>query len=321
MKCPKCGFIGSDRVNTCKKCGKDLTGEKQKLGLTFFQVKDFRPRQTQKMKPSPELSTAGSVFEEPLEADQKGQEPPGVLKISTETQSSPMDEPPMEATSEEVENDFDFPQEPADVKPDHQKESSFESLESDFQFQSEKEASSSTLAEATLGSGEMVEDSGQSEEAEDDFDFPEISKSDLPTDTASSGNDDLSMLSELDMESESFDLPTTDDKDDVSSEDGGILSNENALSASEFTSGEDDEKLTADELLPLESEQAEKSETVMLHPEEIEDILQSEISQSDKSSSRTIHEGSKTELLDENEISKLLEELDADTPNSDKNPE
>ena len=34
MKCPKCGFVQSDHLDSCKKCGRDLTPYKEKLGLS-----------------------------------------------------------------------------------------------------------------------------------------------------------------------------------------------------------------------------------------------------------------------------------------------
>lgn len=36
MKCPKCGFVGSDHVSACAKCGKDLDAVRRELNLLDF---------------------------------------------------------------------------------------------------------------------------------------------------------------------------------------------------------------------------------------------------------------------------------------------
>jgi len=58
LKCPKCGFIQSDKYDACKKCGKELQEYKKKLGIT--QSAGF-PFSTIAKPPTPDEIKAGKA--------------------------------------------------------------------------------------------------------------------------------------------------------------------------------------------------------------------------------------------------------------------
>ncbi|MBW2111708.1 MAG: hypothetical protein JRH00_09775 [Deltaproteobacteria bacterium] len=78
MKCPKCNFISFDHNAACPRCGKDLTQERELMGLpsyepkplsmTFISNEGFQPQGpvAMKIKEQPEDSAKGGVPEELL---------------------------------------------------------------------------------------------------------------------------------------------------------------------------------------------------------------------------------------------------------------
>lgn len=88
----------------------------------------------------------------------------------------------------------------------------------------------------------------------------------------------------------------------------------------EVKSGEEEMSLSLDEFLAPETKKKEERGTELISPKELEDILQLEISRSEESQKKPIIEKSGTQLLDEDEISKLLENLKLDSSEPDQGP-
>ncbi|MBW1679570.1 MAG: hypothetical protein JRJ08_05440, partial [Deltaproteobacteria bacterium] len=135
MKCPKCGFFGPDHLDTCKKCGKDLSIEQGKLGLTSFRVRSFRSRQPQKKEPPP----LPKIYDDEAGTGSQRQGSPDKIQTRTEATRPQMVSSPGEPATEEVKKDFDIPQQLVNLKPDQQEGPSIEAGEEDFQFKPEKE--------------------------------------------------------------------------------------------------------------------------------------------------------------------------------------
>ena len=78
MKCPKCGFFVSDHLNSCKKCGQDLTAEKAKLGLSLLSIggSRFAKQDRALVPPAPPIPADNLI------SGQQGVSPPPVPEVS-----------------------------------------------------------------------------------------------------------------------------------------------------------------------------------------------------------------------------------------------
>lgn len=83
MRCPKCGYISFDIIDSCVKCGKDISGAANELEGTVASV----PAPSFLRIPGSETSeeTAGVDVEEPLDL---GSEDEGEMEISLDEESS-----------------------------------------------------------------------------------------------------------------------------------------------------------------------------------------------------------------------------------------
>ncbi len=72
MKCPKCNFSSFEYLNTCKKCGLDLSVHKTELGIDFPQYSSVGLMVALRHEASPQAAMAESatMVEEPLDAGQ-----------------------------------------------------------------------------------------------------------------------------------------------------------------------------------------------------------------------------------------------------------
>ncbi len=72
MKCPKCNFASFEYLNTCKKCGNDLSVHKTELGIDFPQYSSVGLMATLRREASPQAAMAetATMVEEPLDAAQ-----------------------------------------------------------------------------------------------------------------------------------------------------------------------------------------------------------------------------------------------------------
>jgi uncharacterized RDD family membrane protein YckC len=95
MKCPQCGFVGSDYVQTCKGCGKDLSEARAAVGLAPIERRHERPFTSildEPVEPSlvddapPPAQTAPEAPAVDIEAPIPEEELPGLL-----AQTAPVD--------------------------------------------------------------------------------------------------------------------------------------------------------------------------------------------------------------------------------------
>ena len=93
MKCPKCGYNSFDYLETCKKCGGDLTEHKTRFGLRSLFFPPQEPQGTAETPPSA-VSTVAPLFAEELPFDFDG--PGAPLEESAEEESEPFPEAPAE---------------------------------------------------------------------------------------------------------------------------------------------------------------------------------------------------------------------------------
>jgi len=288
MKCPKCGFFGPDYLDACKKCGKDLRAEKEKLGLFSYRVQGSRFREGLKIESSP----AQDILPEPEAKEETVTKPETTIPQMASLSGK---------SKKEKEKSLDFP------PPEG---SSAGIMEEDFQFNLEKEDSfiSPSIRES-LDNVDLAEDLSSSKGAQDDFEFPDFKKSEVPPDVELTEKDNLSSLSIPESELESIELSPEKDTDD--------LSEEETLIDSEAMLSKEDIDLELSEESLQGKKQKEESGTQMLSPEEIESILKSETSEAGKSKKGITSDKSKTELLDEDELSKILANLDTDSSKSE----
>ena len=157
MKCPKCGYFGSDYLDTCKKCGKDLLEEKAKLGLRSIKLRNPHPRPTPKKQPIPFI-----LSPEELKSISPLQEK--TAPLFTEPSPSLVVAPPSELKSKKQ----DFSTKPLDVKFDKQAKPFDEEFEQNFLLKTKQEAESPFAAP-----GEDTQDIAISQDALEDFEFPD----------------------------------------------------------------------------------------------------------------------------------------------------
>lgn len=72
MKCPKCNFASFEYLNTCKKCGNDLSLHKTELGIDYPQYSTLGLMATLRHEASPQAAMAetATMVEDHLSADQ-----------------------------------------------------------------------------------------------------------------------------------------------------------------------------------------------------------------------------------------------------------
>lgn len=153
MKCPKCGYFGPDSLNTCKKCGKDLSAEKAKLGLSAFKTRASQSRPTPKRQPIPSIF----VPEKPISTS------PLPEKTAQLFIDEPLDTPiapPLEPQMKKQ----DFPTEPLEVKFDEPEKP----LDEGFLFETKPED-----APVLATPGEATQDVSTLQGNMTGFEFPE----------------------------------------------------------------------------------------------------------------------------------------------------
>ena len=301
MKCPKCGFFGPDHLDACKKCGIDLSAERAKLGLTRLRRRSIR---------SPDATVDESP---PAETLREEPPDPGLQTTRPEAATPPTislsKEPP-----EVVQKDLELSQKTVALQPEQLKEPPGEAEEETFQFGADGDDFHSAPLEQTMNIKDLQQDAGPGKDTSDDFEFPALGESKPPPDVFSGDSDDLSStLAMPDMsepEPASMGPPTADDENE------DFLGDETLVDAA-ISLGDEDVSLQTGEMLRQESRQQEDTGTVLLKPEEVEDILQSEIPPLDENLGGTAGDRSKTELLGEDERSKVLDDLDTDSSKPD----
>lgn len=289
MKCPKCGFFGPDYLDTCKKCGKDLTVEKARLGLNRQRLMRVRDQQapgresvsTQPAAPAPSDHASATVprSEPPWNPPAP---PPAISTTGADTRAPepsatmPRQAPPVSAVEEppislDEAEDFGAPTE----------EESFAA----------PEAVSPPSAETSL----------------DDFEFPDFTKSEPPPLRTASDDDSFSRFSLTDPENEKTHQPSgTGEREGFSLGDIGAsesLPQDGILSQIEPSDS-------------LESEDKGAAKTRLLSPQEIEEILHNELPSTPEGPSPKTAEKAKTQLLDEDQLSDILGEFDSDLSKS-----
>jgi hypothetical protein len=304
MKCPKCGFFGPDHLDACKKCGIDLSAERAKLGLVRFRRRS--------------IPSQDAAEKESLPAETLREEPPDPGLQTTKPEAATPPTIPLAREPQEVmQKDLELPQKTVALQSEQLKEPPGEAEDETFQFGAEDDDFHSAPLEKTINMNDLQQDAGPGDDTFDDFEFPDLGESKPPPDVFSGESDDLSTtLAMPDMsepESASLGPPLTDEEDEGVADDKALVNKELSL-------GDEDVSLQTDEMLHQESQQKEDTGTVLLKPEEVEDILQSEIPPLDESPGEAAGGKSKTELLGEDELSKLLDDLDTDFSEPDNNP-
>ncbi|MFH0811362.1 MAG: hypothetical protein V2A69_00790 [Pseudomonadota bacterium] len=297
MKCPKCGFFGPDSLSTCKKCGKDLAAEKAKLGLTSFRVQVGRPREVIQEESSP----SANIFEESPPPLPKVRTLPDEIKTIPPAPKPQVMPPPPKAPEKKKSVTQPPPPSPEDF--------SFDSVRSDYSLMSEKEESLPSVSPEETPALKSTKKE-RSVESLDDFEFPATLRTAPQKDVTSGEDDDFSTLAFSDGASEPFELPADEERTD-------------SLPKTEFFPVEEPPKKRKgedEEMLFGEVEPREEAKTALLTSKEIEDILKSEAPPLKAEEGETEKERGKTQLLDEDEISKLLESLDSDSLKSDNTP-
>lgn len=301
MKCPKCGFFGPDHLDTCKKCGNDLSAERKKLGLTRLRRRSIRSQDDTKEKTLP----AETLREEPLEpflqAPKPKASPPPPIPLSKEPE-------------EMMQKDRELTQKTVALQPEQLHEPPREVRDETFHFGTEEEDFHAAPLEQTMDIKDFQQKAVPGDDASDDFEFPDLGESRPPLDAFSGDSDDLSSTLAMpgmpEPESASFAPSSLDDGSEDFSDDKTLVNPEISL-------GDEEVSLQTGEMLRQEGRQKEDTGTLLLRPEEVEDILQSEIPPLDESLGGPAGDRAKTELLGEDELSKVLDELDTDSSEKD----
>ncbi len=295
MKCPKCGFFVPDRLDTCKKCGKDLAAEKSKLGLGFLSLEtsrfekqgglstfsssaadDAEPRQTR-----PERAAADSL---------KATSLPPTEEIVEESLSDTFGENTQELEAQEEFFDFDFGEEVealGDMSGDETGE---------YFFPEESEDGQETL-EFSVADEEGFDDvPGFSGMGEGQAFFKET---ELPHEEVGET---------LDQNEGEFDFPDLEAADWGSGGSEGETDEENDFVEPIDSEIDTEEILEGLDELGTEAEARKGSGTVQLDPSEIEEIFQSEIPMGGEDERGA--DPRRTELIDEDELSQILDEVE-----------
>ncbi|MBN2467787.1 MAG: zinc ribbon domain-containing protein [Deltaproteobacteria bacterium] len=285
MKCPKCGFFGPDSADTCKKCGKDLTQAKQKLGLTSLRFRSASSKPSQKIEepsspPLPEGRTnAGQTSQEEFS---------GQGAISGDFNNSP---PGTDTEPSEVRPDRLLSEEVIEVGPDQEEKPRVEEVDQNFRFDDNPLGHLEETASATTAA------------KPDEFDFPESFRTE-PHPGLALDDRETSLSGEAELGS-----MTPQKRQDTVQENRGADSpfQDGTLKKSESPLEED---------FSFEGEEGGNQEqTALLSSEEIEKILQPGASESPEKETMDKAEG---QILDDDEIAKLLKNIDEDFSSSDK---
>lgn len=252
MRCPKCGYNSFDHLDSCKKCGKDLSEHKQRFGI----VSVLFPGQ---MKPVDKSAVEDESVVDDVVAAATGTAAAGIASAAAEDFSAA--EPKVES-SEGDDFGFDFMGD-SEEEEDLSFDELFEEASADEDVEEtlpspEKEAAGANDFAFDLDDEEATAEGG----LEDDFGFD-------PTDVASEAAESL--------DADDFELPPAD-KDDFSFDTDNV----------EFEDSEDEEKGTKEDPkapfdLPESSRYEEASEEsfsfVIEEPEldssaaEVDDLL------------------------------------------------
>jgi len=299
MKCPKCGFFGLDHLDTCKKCGNDVSAERKKLGLTRLR----RPTAQSQAVAQEESPPAETLREET---------PEPVLRAVTPKPTPPI--PRFKEPEAMAQKGLRLLEKTVALRPEQLKKPFEETEEETFQFGAEAEDFPSAPLEKTINMKDLQQDARP---GRDDFEFPDLRESKPPLDTVSGESDDLSSTLAMpgipEIESASIRSSPADDE----SED---FSGDSTLVDSTISLGDEDVSMQTGAMPHSASGQKEETGTMLLRPEEVEDILQSEISSLEASRGGPAGDRSKTELLGEDQLSKVLDELDTDYTKEENNP-
>src|SRR3990170_3093350 len=76
MKCPKCGYVSFEYLDTCRKCGRDLTQLKTDMGVTTFtpgviNVLKYVEGMEEAVEEGEESAVATAVEESSIEAQEE----------------------------------------------------------------------------------------------------------------------------------------------------------------------------------------------------------------------------------------------------------
>jgi len=187
MKCPKCGYFGSDSLNTCKKCGKELFAEKAKLGLSSSKIRSFKPRPIPQRQPEPappSLIPKVPISAYPLQEKTS----PLFTKEPPELLIAPFSVKPKIKKQ-------DFPTEPFEVKFEEQEKRLDGELKTAFSFETKH---GDPLPLATLEKD--TQDIKMSPNDLEDFEFPEDLTKTPPPLSALSSNEELFLPDEQGQE-------------------------------------------------------------------------------------------------------------------------
>ncbi|WP_303722476.1 RDD family protein [Malonomonas rubra] len=193
MRCPKCGYNSFDHLDSCKKCGKDLTEHKQKFGI----VSVLFPGQ---MKPAGQIAAEEeSIVEEVVAAATPAVAAAvaeGITRATAEDLSV-TDKPAATETSERDEFGFDFM---SDSEEDE--DLSFDELFEEAPVDEDVEESLPSPEAEDEGDDEFSFDIGSTEEStddaselEDDFGFDPRKEASEVRETVNSSRDNEGNLS------------------------------------------------------------------------------------------------------------------------------
>lgn len=286
MKCPKCGFFGPDHLDTCKKCGKDLTAEKARLGLNRQRTMRVRDQQASASSAEEGLLTgptapsgsdrvpAAAPHTEPLLPPPVPPPTPstGVGKRPPEPLSSPRHAPPAPAAEEPP------------ISLDEGEDFGTSTEEEPF---AAPESARPRNAETSL----------------DDFEFPDFTKTEPPSQRTAPEDESFAGLSLPDTEKEEPNQPSGTAEDE-----GFSLGN---MGAPELPP---EEEVLSETAHPSSLDPGDRgaAKTRLLSAQEIEDILHNELPRTPERLGPKTAEKAKTQLLDEDQLSDILGELDND---------